>query len=220
MLLLFHAGLSTTIAAIVIISLSGIIDSTKGEPKMSESTPGNTVNKTTFEVKTPQEIFVSLECSSNCSEALMSTIINNGWLHCEGDFVRLECYKGYYPSFEDSFDCQILNHTSYHLNCLVENEVEEEILLMFGGDDEKGILSKAATIFPHDDILAECLPSLPVALKWGAIGLIGSSLLICGGEDMVEQPQSMCWILDNRSHRTSRWRQNQNLTRYRFFLMI
>jgi uncharacterized protein YueI len=172
-----------------------------------------------------------IKCSNMCNNLYSNVSIINGWMACENDFVWLECHSGFRPSLADSLVCQDYKAEEEKLKCLplpclssktltrsrtreLEDCGEEQVLLLAGGTNADEVLTSEISMYPSSPNLELCLPSLPLPLRWGALGLLGSTLLLCGGEDSTEQPRSSCWSLDNRSNATARWRLHSNMTRW------
>ena len=145
--------------------------------------------------------------------------------------IWLECQTGFNPSLKGSVNCEDLYSEANKLQChhtpcvstnilgkgrrQIETEdcEQEEVLLITGGADFEDRLTTSISVYPPDPTQQSCLPSLPIPLRWGALGLLGSTLLLCGGEDATEQPNSLCWSLDNRSSATAKWRVHSNMSR-------
>ena len=163
-------------------------------------------------------------CLKTCTDVYQNITITNGWLHCENDRIRLECHMNHRPNVMDFYNCQDFKEDLAGLECLpiscrsvkrfgqTEECEEETVLLVAGGKTFDENLSRTISIYPYFKNLDQCLPPLPLPLRWGAIGKLGSTLHICGGEDGAEQPQSSCWVLDNQSQETAIWRHHRNMT--------
>merc|ERR1711915_396862 len=92
---------------------------------------------------------------------------------------------------------------------------QSDFLVSAGGYSPDQSLSKLVTTLPSSPQTSNCIPELPVALRWGALGLLGSTLYLCGGEDVTQQPQSYCWSLSNRNSEVAEWRRHINITNAR-----
>ena len=73
---------------------------------------------------------------------------------------------------------------------------EETELLLIGGESEARELSRRVEVYNRREY-SHCLPDLPRSIKWGVGGLVGSSLVVCGGEMANQQPVSSCHLLSN-----------------------
>ena len=86
-------------------------------------------------------------------------------------------------------------------------------MLFAGGENGTGLLNNVTADY-DDDMYAEtfstCLPSLPKRLKWGSMGLVKNNLVVCGGQEEEELPNTNCWKLGSHSHR---WSHMSNLIR-------
>ena len=91
---------------------------------------------------------------------------------------------------------------------------KEHVLLLAGGKDVNGLVVNDVSQYPLSLSSDKCIPPIPLPLRWGSLGLLGSTLLLCGGEGANEQPTSLCWSLDNRSLATARWRHHSNICRW------
>ena len=105
---------------------------------------------------------------------------------------ELKCLPNANPKKSKKTDNYILRNTN--------------VMLVAGGKNKSGNIVNDVSLYPFTPHLSQCLPALPVALRWGALGLLGSSLLLCGGEGHNEHPTSSCWTIDNTSAETAKWR--------------
>ena len=84
---------------------------------------------------------------------------------------------------------------SYQLQKLrTEETVEESEILLIGGESEDRDLSGRVLVY-NQRKYSHCLPDLPRSIKWGVGGLVGSGLVVCGGEMTNQQPVSSCHLL-------------------------
>ena len=110
----------------------------------------------------------------------------------------------------DSLQCRPRLFPDHKSEYLVSKE-QENVLLMAGGEEE-GKLVRKVDIFPSSNY-SSCLPNLPKPLKWGSLGLLGETLLLCGGQNGAEQPTQACWALDKEKKESAQWKPHNNLTR-------
>ena len=90
---------------------------------------------------------------------------------------------------------------SYQTQTLKTAETSEETeILLIGGETEAGELTRRVLVH-NQSKYPGCLPDLPRPIKWGVGGLVGSSLVVCGGEGTNQQPLSSCLLLDT----SGRW---------------
>ena len=102
---------------------------------------------------------------------------------------------------------------TYSIKKDTDNCGQEQVLFLAGGASVDDELTNDVSIFPTISSLIQCLPPIPIPLRWGALGLLGSTLHLCGGEDATQQPQSSCWSLSNRDAASAKWRLHNNMTR-------
>ena len=93
---------------------------------------------------------------------------------------------------------------------------DEEVLIIAGGE-KHGSLVNTVEVFPQS-YYSSCLPNLPEEVKWGSMGMLGHSLMVCGGQNMAEHPSRECWILDSQSKGILSWTHHSRLIRYVVFL--
>ena len=105
---------------------------------------------------------------------------------------------------------QIHSLTCSHHGKWTSGKCEKTILLFAGGENGTGLLDSVTADYDDDtyaSAFSMCLPSLPKRLKWGSMGLVKNSLIVCGGQE-DELPNMNCWRL-----RPYHWSEISNLTR-------
>jgi len=162
-----------------------------------------------------------MQCSNECHSFISTISILNGHLFCVRDIVHVECENDFEPESEISIECERLHESLDLLQCtkmiwskprIYPNE-PSNVLILAGGEEEGKLVNKVE-VFPSSHY-SSCLPNLPIPLKWGSMGMLGETLLLCGGQNAAEQPTQDCWTLDNRRNETAEWRPHINLTRPR-----
>ena len=114
-----------------------------------------------------------------CSKECTNSSIANGWLECVNDTIWIECYRGF-KSSKDSFLCQNIEVELKDLKCQPiiaapkrkrgnqqKIEASSDVLLLAGGKDQSGNIVSDISIYPLSSSLSQCLPHLPVSLRWG-----------------------------------------------------
>ena len=117
--------------------------------------------------------------------------------------MSVDCNK--FPEKLDSLQCTKRLWSKHE----TEFQNHPDVLIVAGGEEEDKMVNTVEVFPPSPE--SSCLPNLPKALKWGAMGMLGETLLLCGGQNEAEQPSQACWTLDNK---TAQWKPQNNLTRY------
>jgi hypothetical protein len=224
-ILLFSFLASALVLAILLILLlanqfkSPIVDVELSEHEASKE-PGPILQVSEF-----------MHCSKMCTNMYKNITIGNGWIDCENERIWLECQNGFRPSIGDSFVCQDFKIEDSMLECLplpclspkmertysikkdTDDCGQEQVLILAGGASVDDELTNDVSVYPSTSSPIQCLPPIPIPLRWGTLGLLGSTLHLCGGEDDTQQPQSSCWSLSNRDAASAKWRLHNNMTR-------
>ena len=167
----------------------------------------------------PDDLTTNLHCSSDCTLQAKNISIANGELVCGNDTLSVQCWAGFQTGTPQHFNCLKSERALQTIECSVKPcqdsediTCSENLLILAGGEVEGRIVESVETFPPSN--LSSCLPHLPRALKWGALGLLEETdLVLCGGQNLAEQPTRECWVLDNFSRDTAKWRHHATLTR-------
>ena len=86
---------------------------------------------------------------------------------------------------------------------------EGSVLVLAGGETASGIVENVevhAESRMYSEQYSNCLPNLPEKLQWGNMGLLEDSLMVCGGQNEVQETGSTsCWIINPES---PKWRRH------------
>ena len=92
--------------------------------------------------------------------------------------------------------------------CSSLGQAEDRVMVMVGGEQD-GQVVNTVDIFPYSfSECSRCISPLPDRLKWGNLGFVSGTLLMCGGEVDSKQSQK-CLAVDRM---TGDWRHVSNLT--------
>ena len=163
------------------------------------------------------------DCSQSCPMSIL-----NGWTECKGDKFRFRCetdFKSRIPS-DLWMSCDATRSTQFCVpkdknfmaasrlgqasSCGWKRTREEELVLVMMGGEEDGQLEDTVEEFPYNHVPRCKLPPLPMKLKLGNAGFVGDSLLVCGGETELQNPNHACWYLQPCA---AGWKSLTNLTR-------
>ena len=163
------------------------------------------------------------ECSQSCPMSM-----SNGWTECKGDKFRFRCetdFKSRIPS-DLWMSCDTTRSTQFCVpkdtnfmaasrlgqasSCGWKRTRGEELVLVMMGGEEDGQLEDTVEEFPYNRVPRCKLPPLPMKLKLGNAGFVGDSLLVCGGETELQNPNHACWYLQPCA---AGWKSLTNLTR-------
>ena len=164
------------------------------------------------------EIKDNLSCSSECVQRMANVTVTQGRVVCDNDILSVICWPGFKNYLQPQLSCfnlelQVSMFSCKALQCedTDDRKCSESLLILVGGEKEGELVSTVETFPPSN--LSSCLPDLPRAVKWGALGLLeGTSLVVCGGQNRADQPTQECWVLDLDSA-SADWRLHQKLKR-------
>jgi hypothetical protein len=159
----------------------------------------------------------TLSCVPSCKVE-----VNRGFLDCHNEDAQnlfdefgvphstqcsLKCNAGFSLTGSSDLTCN-------RQGLWTSGKCEETILVIAGGETDGEIVDTVevhANAKMYSDHYSSCLPSLPMKVQWGNIGLVEDELLVCGGmteEQGTGSPE--CWRI---STNTGVWRQHIKLTR-------
>ena len=113
-----------------------------------------------------------------------------------------------------SSECSLMCNAGFHLvgsGSLVcsrqgqwsSGECEGSVLVLAGGEIASGLVEDVevhAESRMYSQQYSNCLPNLPQKLRWGNMGLVEDSLMVCGGQnEMQETGTTICWIISPES---------------------
>ena len=156
--------------------------------------------------------FESLSCEPACElEA------NHGFVRC-----KVEEDKNLFRSVgvPHASECSLMCNAGFHLvgsGSLVCNrdgqwssgECEGSVLVLAGGEMASELVANVevhAESRMYSEQYSNCLPNLPEKLQWGNMGLVEDSLMVCGGQNEVQETGTTdCWIISPES---GKWRRH------------
>ena len=153
--------------------------------------------------------------------------MSNGWTECKGDKFRVQCETDFKSLTLDAWmSCEANRDSLFCVpkdknfmaasplgqasSCGWKRTTEEELVLVMMGGEEDGQLKDTVEEFPNNRVHRCKLPPLPMKLKLGNAGFVGDSLLVCGGETKLQNPNRACWYLQPCA---AGWKSLTNLTR-------
>ena len=85
-------------------------------------------------------------------------------------------------------------------SCGSPAECQRQVMMIAGGELAGQTVDLVRPYPSSFAVYTSCLPHLPHRLKWGSMGFVEGSLIVCGGENTTESQSRACWILDKRTH--------------------
>ena len=149
--------------------------------------------------------------------------VKHGFVRCEAE-EDVDLFRS--VGVPHSSKCSLMCNAGFHLTgsgSLVcsrqgqwsSGECEGSVLVLAGGEMATGLVENVevhAESRMYSEQYSNCLPDLPQKLQWGNMGLVEDSLMVCGGQNEVQETGTThCWII---SPETGKWqRHNIQLNR-------
>ena len=156
--------------------------------------------------------FERLSCEPACElEA------NHGFVRCEAE-EDMNLFRS--VGVPHASECSLMCNAGFHLvgsGSLVCNrdgqwssgECEGSVLVLAGGEMASELVANVevhAESRMYSEQYSNCLPNLPEKLQWGNMGLVEDNLMVCGGQNEVQETGTTdCWIISPES---GKWRRH------------
>ena len=87
-------------------------------------------------------------------------------------------------------------------------QCEGSVLVLARGEMASGLVEYVevhAESRMYSEQYSNCLPNLPKKLRWGNMGLVEDSLMVCGGQNELQETGSTdCWIINPETRKWQR----------------
>ena len=187
-----HAKLILTLVLFIILSsIISVLVWSQIKSKVNHD-PENSP-KSVISSVIPDYLSTNLNCSSDCNYQAKNISVINGELVCDNDTLRVQCWAGFQTATHQHIYCSeseltvIANIECSAKPCKDSEDItcSDNLMILAGGEVE-GIMVDTVETFPPSN-LSSCLPHLPRAVKWGALGLLEETgLVLCGGQNLAE----------------------------------